>query len=122
MARDLWWSWTPEARSVFRGLDYSVWRQTAHNPVRMLQILTPDVYERAIADVTFACGAGGGQLQGVEFVVVVGAQVDRVALPPALGQTQDAHEEIEALLRLVGQQFDMAEMGNIENGFGILHG
>ena len=53
MARDLWWSWTPEARSVFRGLDYSVWRQTAHNPVRMLQILTPDVYERAMADVTW---------------------------------------------------------------------
>ena len=46
MARDLWWSWTPEARSVFRRLDYSVWRQTAHNPVRMLQVLTPDVRAR----------------------------------------------------------------------------
>ena len=53
LASDLWWSWTPEARSVFRRLDYSVWRQTAHNPVRMLQILTPDVYERAMADVTW---------------------------------------------------------------------
>ena len=53
MARDLWWSWTPEARSVFRRLDYAVWRQTAHNPVRMLQVLTPDVYERAMADATW---------------------------------------------------------------------
>jgi glycogen phosphorylase len=53
MARDLGWSWTPEARSVFRRLDYSVWRQTAHNPVRMLQLLTADVYERAMADPTW---------------------------------------------------------------------
>jgi glycogen phosphorylase len=50
LARDLWWSWTPEARSVFRRLDYNVWRQTAHNPVRMLQLLTPDAFEQAIAD------------------------------------------------------------------------
>ena len=57
MARDLWWSWTPEARSVFR-LDYSVWRQTAHNPVRMLQVLTPDVCERAMADVTWLAAYG----------------------------------------------------------------
>ena len=50
LARDLWWSWTPEARSIFRRLDYNVWRQTAHNPVRMLELLTPDTFERAIAD------------------------------------------------------------------------
>jgi glycogen phosphorylase len=50
LARDLWWSWTPDARSLFRRLDYNVWRQTAHNPVRMLQLLQPDAFERAIAD------------------------------------------------------------------------
>jgi glycogen phosphorylase len=53
LARDLWWSWTPEARRIFRRLDYNVWRQTAHNPVRMLQMLPADVYERAIADPTW---------------------------------------------------------------------
>ena len=50
LARDLWWSWTPDARSLFRRLDYNVWRQTAHNPVRMLQMLQPDAFEAAIAD------------------------------------------------------------------------
>jgi len=50
LARDLWWSWTPDARSLFRRLDYNVWRQTAHNPVRMLQLLQPDAIEAAIAD------------------------------------------------------------------------
>jgi glycogen phosphorylase len=50
LARDLWWSWNPEARSLFRRLDYVVWRQTAHNPVRMLQLVTPDAFTRAVAD------------------------------------------------------------------------
>ena len=36
LAIDLWWSWHPEGRAVFRRLDYDAWRATAHNPVRML--------------------------------------------------------------------------------------
>src|SRR5579862_387042 len=39
LAVDLWWSWHPEARAVFRRLDYGVWRATAHNPVRMLSVI-----------------------------------------------------------------------------------
>ncbi len=39
LACDLWWSWTPVARNVFRTLDYPLWRQTAHNPVKMLRLL-----------------------------------------------------------------------------------
>jgi len=39
LAFDLWWSWTPVARNVFRNLDYPLWRQTAHNPVKMLQLI-----------------------------------------------------------------------------------
>ncbi len=50
LARDLWWSWTPDARNLFRRLDYDVWRQTAHNPVRMLQLLPRQDFERAMAD------------------------------------------------------------------------
>jgi starch phosphorylase len=50
LARDLWWSWTPPARHVFRQLDYALWRMTAHNPVRMLQLLTPEALERAISN------------------------------------------------------------------------
>jgi starch phosphorylase len=36
LAADLWWSWNPDGRRVFRTLDYTTWRATAHNPVRML--------------------------------------------------------------------------------------
>src|SRR5947207_3097227 len=37
LAGDLWWSWHPEARAVFRRIDYGIWRTTAHNPERMLR-------------------------------------------------------------------------------------
>jgi glycogen phosphorylase len=49
LAHDLWWSWTPDARNVFRQLDYPLWRLTAHNPVRMLQTATPETLQRALA-------------------------------------------------------------------------
>lgn len=50
LAHDLSWSWTPEARTVFRQLDYASWRRTAHNPVQMLQALTPKTIARALAN------------------------------------------------------------------------
>ncbi len=40
LARDLWWSWNT-GRDVFRRLDYSLWRQTSHNPVMMLNRIDP---------------------------------------------------------------------------------
>jgi len=49
LAHDLWWSWTPSGRDVFRHLDYPLWRGTWHNPLRMLKLITPDVVARAIA-------------------------------------------------------------------------
>src|SRR6476660_6603266 len=50
LAYDLWWSWTTAARNVFRRLDYPLWRLTAHNPVRMLQLLSPETLDRARRD------------------------------------------------------------------------
>src|SRR3990172_3557311 len=47
LAVDLWWSWHPEGREVFRRLDYGVWRATAHNPVRMLSVLPRERLEAA---------------------------------------------------------------------------
>src|SRR5437763_16946129 len=53
LAIDLWWSWHPEARAVFRWLDYDVWRATAHNPVRMLWVLPRARLEIAANDPRF---------------------------------------------------------------------
>ena len=40
----------PDARNVFRKLDYTLWRQTAHNPVLMLRLLPREALERALND------------------------------------------------------------------------
>lgn len=39
IAYNLWWSWHPPARQLFRKLDGSLWRSTVHNPVEMLRLL-----------------------------------------------------------------------------------
>jgi starch phosphorylase len=53
LAMDLWWVWHRDAREVFRRLDYKVWRLTAHNPVRMLRLLSPEGLAAAAADPAF---------------------------------------------------------------------
>ncbi|MEQ1908089.1 MAG: alpha-glucan family phosphorylase [Vicinamibacterales bacterium] len=70
LATDLWWSWNSDGREVFRRLDYTLWRDTAHNPVRMLrgvdrarlEVVACDpeflaLYDRAIASLDHACSA-----------------------------------------------------------------
>ena len=53
LASDLWWSWNPAARDVFRRLDYTLWRQTDHNPVKMLRSIAPERLEKAARDPNF---------------------------------------------------------------------
>ncbi len=53
LASDLWWSWHPNARAVFRTLDYQLWRQTQHNPVLMLRMVAPERLERLARDPRF---------------------------------------------------------------------
>jgi starch phosphorylase len=38
MSFNLWWTWEPAARRLFRHLDPDLWNRTNHNPVRMLQL------------------------------------------------------------------------------------
>lgn len=37
LAYNLWWSWRPEARALFRAIDRTLWRTTHHNPVLLLR-------------------------------------------------------------------------------------
>ncbi|MEM9773096.1 MAG: alpha-glucan family phosphorylase [Chloroflexota bacterium] len=53
LAGNLWWSWNPEARSVWRMLDYPLWRETVHNPVRMLHEIEEDHLKAKAADPAF---------------------------------------------------------------------
>ena len=53
LATDLWWTWNTQAREVFRKLDYLLWRQTAHNPVLMLRLVSSEMLTLAAADERF---------------------------------------------------------------------
>jgi starch phosphorylase len=37
LAYNLWWSWSIEARQLFKALDNQLWKATGHNPVKLLQ-------------------------------------------------------------------------------------
>lgn len=53
LAVDLWWSWHPDARALFRRLDYTLWRATAHNPVRMLWVIQRSKLDAVTSDPVF---------------------------------------------------------------------
>ncbi len=38
MVYNLWWTWEPSARKLFRHLDTALWDRTNHNPLQMLQL------------------------------------------------------------------------------------
>jgi starch phosphorylase len=50
LAKNLWWSWHPEARHLFRVLDYPLWRLSGHNPVKQLREMDMEKLEAAAAD------------------------------------------------------------------------
>ncbi len=52
LAYNLWWSWTPSARELFRAIDLETWRACGYNPVRFLAHLSPDSLSQAAADPT----------------------------------------------------------------------
>jgi starch phosphorylase len=53
LANNIWWSWHPRARDVFRSLDYQAWRVSGHNPVRELFDTTQEKLQVAAEDPYF---------------------------------------------------------------------
>lgn len=50
IAYNLWWTWEPQAIELFRRVDYDLWRETRHNPVKMLGLLQQTRLEELLAD------------------------------------------------------------------------
>ena len=50
LARNLWWTWEPDARKLFRDLNPTLWDQTNHNPIRMLQLSKQGRLEEIASD------------------------------------------------------------------------
>ncbi|MCS7240745.1 MAG: alpha-glucan family phosphorylase [Candidatus Bipolaricaulota bacterium] len=53
LAHNLWWTWHPRARRLFRALDYQAWRESTHNPVLMLRLIQPARFVEASQDPEF---------------------------------------------------------------------
>ena len=53
LAYNLWWSWHPEARALFKEVDRTLWAETHHNPVRLLRACPKQRLDVLLADAGF---------------------------------------------------------------------
>lgn len=53
LAYNLWWSWDSQARDLFRALDLQAYRESGHNPVRILSMVPQETLAKAAQDREF---------------------------------------------------------------------
>ncbi len=53
IAKNLWWSWTPDAIYLFQDMDRDIWEKTGHNPVAMLGTIEQPRLEELERDEVF---------------------------------------------------------------------
>ncbi len=53
LSYNLWWSWHRQAREMFPALDLQAWRESDHNPLRMLAMLEQQSLDEAARDPEF---------------------------------------------------------------------
>lgn len=53
LSYNLWWSWHRPARELFPAIDLQAWRESEHNPLRMLALLPQEILDSAAGDPEF---------------------------------------------------------------------
>ena len=53
LTRNLDWSWSSEARDLFRSIDQTLWHLTRHNPIELLRRVDPARLAACAADADF---------------------------------------------------------------------
>ena len=53
LAENLWWSWNPGARMLFKMLDRQLWKESRHNPDKMLKELPAHILATAAGDADY---------------------------------------------------------------------
>ena len=53
LSYNLWWSWQPGARMLYKMLDRPTWKETVHNPVKTLQNISRERLLQATVDATY---------------------------------------------------------------------
>ena len=51
LTQNLWWTWKPEVRTIFRDLDLELYHKAHQNPMSVLKQIEPEQLERRAADV-----------------------------------------------------------------------
>src|SRR5258708_1304920 len=113
LAYNLWWSWHPEARALYRKIDPELWEDVDHNPVCFLSEVQPQLLEEAANDAIY--------LQNYDSIL---SDFDRYMDPRA--ETWFSHTYPELVDRTIA--YFSAEFGLHESlpiysgGLGILSG
>jgi starch phosphorylase len=50
LAYNLWWSWHPEARVLFKQINVQAWKKSVHNPVKMLQDIPAEFFDSLLSN------------------------------------------------------------------------
>ena len=50
LAENLWWSWHPSAKMLFKMLDPQAWKKSGHNPDKMLREMPAEIFNAAAND------------------------------------------------------------------------
>jgi len=50
LAYNLWWSWNPEARILFKQINPEAWKESIHNPVKMLKEIPPEFLQNVVSN------------------------------------------------------------------------
>jgi starch phosphorylase len=53
LSANLWWSWHPEVRMLFKMLDRQAWKDSGHNPVKMLNDIPEEILRWAAGDPSY---------------------------------------------------------------------
>jgi glycogen phosphorylase len=53
LAYNMWWCWNPDGYDLFRRLDFDLWEEVEHNPVRLLSAISQARLEQAANDRAF---------------------------------------------------------------------
>jgi starch phosphorylase len=51
LTQNLWWTWKPEVRTIFRDLDLDLYQKAHQNPMSVLKQISPEQLEQRAADV-----------------------------------------------------------------------
>lgn len=50
LSQNLFWTWNTDAATLFERIDRDAWQESGHNPVRLLQRVTPEQWQRLAGD------------------------------------------------------------------------